>query len=127
MNTTTLNMTTLDGGVIIKKGGGGGSTPPSGGESTIEYVSVEGKNLFEWGETLAITAFLVKMPTKIVPVVLLTLMGETVNDAIAFALDPTMEFDFQGTRMTIADFLVSMGVDLSTYSHLTKEQFYSLD
>ena len=30
MNTTTLNMTTLDGGVIIKKGGGGGSTPPSG-------------------------------------------------------------------------------------------------
>ena len=26
MNTTTLNMTTLDGGVIIKKGGGGGAT-----------------------------------------------------------------------------------------------------
>ena len=127
MNTTTLNMTTLDGGVIIKKGEGGGSTPPSGGESTIEYVSVEGKKIFEWGEALAITAFLVKMPTKIVPVVLLTLMGETVNDAIAFALDPTMEFDFQGTRMTIADFLVSMGVDLSTYTHLTKEQFYSLD
>lgn len=33
MNITTLNMTTLDGGVIIKKDGGGGSTPPSGGES----------------------------------------------------------------------------------------------
>lgn len=33
MNTTTLNMTTLDGGnVIIKKGGGGTPTPPSGGE-----------------------------------------------------------------------------------------------
>ena len=105
----------------ISAGGGGESA------STVEYVSVEGKNLFEWGEALAITAFLVKMPTKIVPVVLLTLMGETVNDAIAFALDPTMEFDFQGTRMTIADFLVSMGVDLSTYTHLTKEQFYSLD
>ena len=29
MNTTTLNMTTLDGNVIIKKGdGGGGGTPP---------------------------------------------------------------------------------------------------
>ena len=118
-------MTTLDGGGIIKKVTA--PAPPSGGESMIEYVSVEGKNLFEWGEALAITAFLVKMPTKIVPVVLLTLMGETVNDAIAFALDPTMEFDFQGTRMTIADFLVSMGVDLSTYTHLTKEQFYSLD
>lgn len=30
MNTTTLNMTTLDGGVIIKKGGGGGNAPTSG-------------------------------------------------------------------------------------------------
>jgi surface protein len=27
MNTTTLNMTTLDGGIIIKRGEGGGSTP----------------------------------------------------------------------------------------------------
>lgn len=98
-----------------------------GGGSTIEYVSVEGKSLFEWGEALAITAFLVKMPTKIVPVVLHTQMGETVNDAIAFALDPTMEFDFQGTRMTIADFLVSMGVDLSTYNHLTEAEFYNLE
>lgn len=37
MNTTTLNMTTLDGGVIIKKGTA--PAPPSGGESasTIEY------------------------------------------------------------------------------------------
>ena len=54
-------------------------------------------------------------------------MGETVDGAIAFALDPTMEFDVQGTRMTVADFIVSMGVDLSTYTHLTKEEFYSLD
>lgn len=34
MNTTTLNMTTLDGGIIIKRGEGGGGTPtpPSGGD-----------------------------------------------------------------------------------------------
>ena len=44
MNTTTLNMTTLDGGnVIIKRGESGGSTPPSGGESggsTFEYLDI---------------------------------------------------------------------------------------
>lgn len=37
MNTTTLNMTTLDGGVIIKRGGGGSTpTPPSGGGAELE-------------------------------------------------------------------------------------------
>ena len=42
MNTTTLNMTTLDGGVIIKKRGSG-STPPSGeSASTMEYLDVSG-------------------------------------------------------------------------------------
>ena len=43
MNTTTLNMTTLDGGVIIKKGEGGGSTPPSGGESGggLSYFAID--------------------------------------------------------------------------------------
>ena len=120
-------MTTLDGGVIIKKGTA--PAPPSGGggDSTIEYISTEGKDLLEWGEALAITSFLVKMPTEILTVALQIGMNEGVNDALAFALDPTMEFDFQGTRMTIADFLVSMGVDLSTYTRLTKEEFYSLD
>ena len=68
------------------------------------------------------------MPTEIIPVALQIGMNEGVNDALAFALDPTMEFDFQGTRMPMADFLVSiMGVDLSTYTHLTKEQFYDLN
>lgn len=41
MNTTTLNMTTLDGGVIIKKGTA--PAPPSGGESggsNVEYLDV---------------------------------------------------------------------------------------
>lgn len=39
MNTTTLNMTTLDGGVIIKKGTA--PAPPSGG-SNVEYLDVSG-------------------------------------------------------------------------------------
>ena len=101
---------------------GGGTS-----ESTVEYVSTEGKNLFEWGEVLGIISFLVKMPTGVVPVVLQLTMSGGLNDALAFALDPTMEFDWQGTRMTIADFCASMGVDLSTYNRLTKEQFYSLE
>lgn len=42
MNVTTLNMTTLDGGVIIKKGGGGTPTPPSGGEGWV-YYKFDGK------------------------------------------------------------------------------------
>lgn len=33
MNTTTLNVVSLDDGRIIKKGGGATPTPPSGGES----------------------------------------------------------------------------------------------
>lgn len=36
MNTTTLNMTTLDGGVIIKEGGGATPTPPSSGGEVLE-------------------------------------------------------------------------------------------
>ena len=49
MNTTTLNMTTLDGNVIIKKGGGGGTpdTPPSGGG--IKYYK---GSLGAWTEIL---------------------------------------------------------------------------
>lgn len=52
MNNTTLNMTTLDGGVIIKKGGGGGTTPPSGGESGGGVKYYKG-TLGAWGELLA--------------------------------------------------------------------------
>ena len=106
----------------ITAGGGSGESA-----STIEYISTEGKDLLEWGEAFALMAFLVKMPTKIVTLSFLFMMEETVNDAIAFALDPTIELDFQGTKMTIADFLVSVGVDLSTYNRLTKEQFYDLN
>ena len=44
MNITTLNMTTLDGGVIIKKGGGTTPTPPSGGgeeRAGMTYITKE--------------------------------------------------------------------------------------
>ena len=101
---------------------GGGSTD----ESSIEYLDVSGKPLIEWGEIFGFTAFLVKMPTKIISVSLMIALGETVNDATAFAIDPTIEFDWQGSRTTIADFCSSMGVDLSTYPRITKEQFYDL-
>jgi hypothetical protein len=49
MNTTTLNMTTLDGGnVIIKKGQGGGSTPPSGGGNLSPDAIVYEPNGWYW-------------------------------------------------------------------------------
>lgn len=47
MNTTTLNMTTLDGGnVIIKKGGGGTPTPPSGEREKAGMTYVPKQALF---------------------------------------------------------------------------------
>lgn len=50
MNTTTLNMTTLDGGVIIKRGEGGGSapTPPSGGSNLSPDAIVYEPNGWYW-------------------------------------------------------------------------------
>ena len=38
MNTTTLNMTTLDGGVIIKKGGGGGGTTINNQDKVVDIT-----------------------------------------------------------------------------------------
>ena len=52
---------------------------------------------------------------------------EVINDATAVGIIPTLEFDLQGVRYTIADFIALNGVDLSTYPRITKEQFYSLE
>lgn len=49
MNTTTLNMTTLDGGVIIKKGGGGGSVASLMTEVTWQEL----KDLRDSGKLIA--------------------------------------------------------------------------
>ena len=105
--------------------GGGGSE--GGGESNIEYLDVRDKNLMEWGELLPLTSVLIKKPTKIITPSMMIFFGETANDSIAFAIYPTLEFDWQGTRTNVADFCRSMGVDISTYPRLTKEQFYSLE
>ena len=104
-----------------------GESSGGSGEGNIEYLDVREKPFLEWGETFAITAHLVKTPTKISTMALLLFLGETVNDATAFAIDPTIEFDWQGSRITAADFYSSMGVDISTYPRITKEQFYSLN
>lgn len=103
--------------------GGGGSAS----ESSIEYLDVRDKNLMEWVELFPLTSVLIKKPTKIITPSMMMFLGETANDSIAFAIYPTLEFDWQGTRTNVADFCRSMGVDISTYPHLTKEQFYSLE
>lgn len=129
MNTTTLNMTTLDGGnVIIKKGGSGGSTPtpPSGG--SMEYVVFNAETyLITFGEFLGMFGYLVKFPNKIEPIGLMVGMGGAVNDAIAFAIDPTTEVDFQGERKSVREWGIAFGADLDTLPRITKEEFYNLD
>lgn len=144
MNTTTLNMTTLDGGVIIKKGGGGTPTPPSGsGASTIEYLDVSGLDVFR-------ASFLASMgvnakwdslgsvdhhPIVIAPTGIIGLPrkedGYTPNaNILAVAVDKTIVmYDrmFGETPMSVGDFIEANEIDLASIPRITKEQFYSLD
>jgi hypothetical protein len=137
MNTTTLNMTTLDGGnVIIKKGGGGGSTPtpPSGG-SDWHYFDVSG---FEGIEKTSIIQLAMMLKVK----------GETIESELGVAciIAPT-GFEY---LLSVKNEVKAIGVDYSIeirmgeqsatvgssiiaapwygqVPEITKEQFYSLD
>lgn len=148
MNTTTLNMTTLDGGVIIKKGTA--PAPPSGGESggsTIEYLDVSGL-----GETnnslrngLVMFADIVKSKNEEGTFVgaclsgIQTIFGFTTNNAttcVAVAVELSRHIkakmnDGKELDMSIPDLLIMMGVttaeQLDSIPRITKEQFYSLD
>ena len=107
---------------------GGGGTPdtPSGG--SMEYVVFNAEtDLITFGEFLGMFGYLVKFPNKIEPIGLMLGMGETVNDAIAFAIDPTTEVDFQGERKSVREWGIALGADLDTHPRITKEQFYDLN
>lgn len=106
----------------------GGSTPdtPSGG--SMEYVVFNAEtDLITFGEFLGMFGYLVKFPNKIEPIGLMLGMGERVNDAIAFAIDPTTEVDFQGERKSVREWGIAFGADLDTLPRITKEQFYNLN
>lgn len=149
MNNTTLNMTTLDGGVIIKRGTA--PAPPSGGESggsTIEYLDVSG--LGETNESLrnglVMFADIVKSKNEegtFVGVCLTgiqMLFGITTNNAttcVAVAVDFSRHIKGMGNEegqafeMSIFDLLVTMvgttAEQLDSIPRLTESEFYSLD
>ena len=123
MNTTTLNMTTLDGGVIIKRGEGGGSTPPSGRESGEKYY------IFSESAIDAIQfAHLIKFPHnaevyKLPVYIAISIFGEEIAASIeAFSLNPDEIVSSDGGLKSVKEL-----VQLSSYTEITKEQFYDLN
>lgn len=106
-----------------EQSGGGAGT-----ESTMEYVAFNAEtDLATYGEVLGTFAYLVKFPTKIETIPLMLTSDETVDDAIAFAIDTGAVVDFMGSRKSIKDLALSLGADISLLPHLTKEQFYNLE
>lgn len=149
MNTTTLNMTTLDGNVIIKRGEGGGSTPPSGeSASTIEYLDLSGDSPLR--DALITFSYLIKTDgfriehtdsgswnaergIIVSGNLLATVLGMTyddyriVKDSIkAVAVDFNTEIVMQDTIMPIKDVFTGAEEMLNAIPRITKEQFYTL-
>lgn len=132
MNTTTLNMTTLNGGVIIKKGTA--PAPPSGG-SDWHYFDVSALDLTD--------AVIGAQVNPLLMMVRFELMGKVTCGsagyyafANAFAGGNTkiLAFGLDFTQLTIQD-----GISISfkelidevknngvSLTEITKEQFYSL-
>lgn len=107
---------------VATSGEGGGST------SSVEYVAFDSeKDLLTYGEYLGTFAYLVKYPTKIETISLMMVMGETVNDAVAFAICPNAVIDFQGEKKTIKDWASDFGANLDLLPRITKEEFYNLN
>lgn len=109
---------------VAQSGEGGGSA--SG--SAMEYVAFDSeKDLLTYGEYLGAFAYLVKYPTKIETISLMMAMGETVNDAVAFAICPNAVIDFQGEKKTIKDWASYFGANLDLLPRITEAEFYNLN
>ena len=107
------------------------SVVPGGGEAevkdTMEYVAFNAETDLEtYVETLSAFTYFVKFPTKIETTSLMLATHETVEDAIAFAIDTEAVVDFMGSRKSIKDHALSIGTDISLLPHITKEEFYKL-
>lgn len=134
MNTTTLNMTTLDGGnVIIKKENA--PAPPSGGESggsNMEYL-----DLREVDETVKMPLFTFSTYVKLTGANGVTIMctGMAIGEGVTYENADFIEIDFSALSFTsekveggpIKEFISLMGINTDSIPRLTKEQFYSLD
>ena len=136
MNTTTLNMTTLDGGVIIKKGTA--PAPPSG--PNWRYFDVRGINGSygsaerEIKKNLCMLAqFANESGAVIVPEFFLGNDSITI-EAIAYAWDMEIVIPAIPDALnikTLGDYVEYMAssfdIDWSRIPEITEEQFYNLD
>lgn len=130
MNTTTLNMTTLDGGVIIKKGTA--PAPPSGG-SNVEYLDVSGLEIRIKGPLWQL-AYMRKGYSAINGFDIITTSWPQASESdvkkavmLSFSdiVMATKEIGF-----TIPQYCAQLGVtqeQLDAIPRITKEQFYSLE
>jgi hypothetical protein len=129
MNVTTLNMTTLDGGVIIKKGGGGGSTPtpPSGG-SNWRFFDVSGVSDISQIEVICM---MMNTGDAVIPYSgLLTLTFATFNDIkdhIKYIGVCPFTIAFASGTQVFDDNMITMLSQQFNLTEITKEEFYSLD
>lgn len=141
MNTTTLNMTTLDGGVIIKKGDGGGSTPPSG----ENYYYIPMSAFLEASESLednlkglldeivlmcSICAkVLVNGKYQILGMMAVQNFLDPATAILGFSRD--LRFGGKASLMTLDELLQTLPQEIQdvwqSLPRITKEQFYTLE
>ena len=137
MNTTTLNMTPLDGGVIIKKGTA--TAPPSGGEdggSDWHYYDVSALDLTDASVGLSLVMcymtikFVVNDEVSVGPVGLSEMLRDLVGENIkylAFGVDYTQRIIYNGKDASFGDTVEEIKAQGISLTEITKEQFYSLD
>lgn len=123
----TTEITPDEGFFALKKVNLNVNVQGGGGGDNLEYIAFNAEtDLVTYGEVLGIFAYLVKFPTKIETISIMVMSDETVNDAIAFALNTEAIVDFMGSRKSIKDWFSSLGADLSLLPRITKEEFYAL-
>jgi hypothetical protein len=135
MNNTTLNMTTLDGGVIIKKGTA--TAPPSGGGETLYFAAKDGGAMGPMSETSLFSGFAVKSADNTIHSLGLFLVDNdfsaealTSIKAVAFALgDYTYwNVDFSNPDTLRGIMFQNNGTEgMPEIIEITKEQFYNIE
>lgn len=139
MNTTTLNMTTLDGGVIIKKGTA--PAPPSGGESggntsNWRYFDYSAVTAAEAKSVLMGLSHLIATPIGGQMCILPSTIGSSsamTKGAICWDVPVVGPFNEEEEmrQMPYGEFVEFMttanGIDFASIPEITKEEFYNLE
>ena len=131
MNSTTLNMTTLDGGVIIKKGTA--PAPPSGGESggsNMEYwdITAMSEGVYEVAQWATLLKYIRSERESIGSMYGLKLSNIT---PIAVAIDMSLKMaNTNGEVKTVSEIFKDLGFpsfDTIGWKQITEAEFYTLD